>query len=76
MCATRGALPTPYTLDPNDLQRSEVPNYSGGFGEVWRGRYNETTVAIKKLKVSAPNLEKIKEVCRFFEVVHGNGSDS
>jgi len=72
ICATRGVLPTPYALKPNDLQRSEVPDYSGGFGVVWRGRYNETTVAIKKLLLNTTQLEKIKEVRRFTGVVYDN----
>ena len=75
MCATRGVLPTQYTLELNDLHRSEVPDYNGGFGEVWRGRYNETTVAIKKLRLCAPQLEKTKEVRRFDKLSRDNGSD-
>jgi len=74
MCATRGVLPTPHTLNLNDLHRSEVPDYNGGFGEVWRGTYNETTVAIKKLRLCALQLEKIKEVSRFDVASHDNGS--
>ena len=63
ICATRGVLPKLYTLKVDDLQRSEVPDYSGGFGEVWRGRYNGTIVAVKKLRgVTASQLEKKKEV--------------
>jgi hypothetical protein len=65
MCAARGVLPTQYTLKLDGLQRSEVPDYRGGFGAVSRGRYNEMTVAIKKLWVNAPQLpEKTKEVRR------------
>lgn len=65
ICAIRGVLPKPYTLKLDDLQRSDVPDYSGGFGEVWKGRYNGTTVAIKKLRgVAASQFEKKKEVCR------------
>lgn len=71
ICAARGVLPTPYTLKRDDLQRSEVPDYSGGFGSVWRGRYNGTAVAIKKLLVNTPRLEKIKEVRHPVEVVRG-----
>ena len=73
ICAIRGVLPTPYTLKLNDLQRSEVPDYSGGFGVVWRGRYNETTVAIKKLLLNAAQLDKIKEVLCFAKVARGSG---
>lgn len=73
ICAIRGVLPTHCALKPDDLQRSEVPDYGGGFGEVWRGKYNETTVAIKKLRVSTPRMEKIKEVRRFIGVAHDNG---
>ena len=64
ICAARAVLPKIYTLNVDDLRRSEVPDYSGGFGEVWKGRLNETLVAIKKLRgVAAPQLEKRKEVC-------------
>ena len=73
ICATRGVLPTQYTLKPNNLRRSEVPDYSGGFGVVWRGRYNESTVAIKKLLLNTTQLGKIKEVRRFTVVAHGSG---
>lgn len=65
ICATHGVLPTPYTLKPDDLQRSEVPDYTGGFGAVWKGRSGETTVAIKRLLVGMAHLEKQKErFCR------------
>jgi hypothetical protein len=75
ICATRGVLPTPYTLDLNDLQRSEVPGYKGGFGVVSRGMYNEKPVAIKRLLMNAGGqpLEKIKEVRPLAGLVHANG---
>jgi hypothetical protein len=61
-------------LNVDGLQRSEVPDYGGGFGEVWKGRYNETTVAIKKLRgVTAAQLEKRKEVRRSDQVLYANG---
>jgi len=64
ICASRGVLPKLYTLNADYLRRSEVPDYSGGFGEVWKGAYNETDVAIKRLRgVVASELEKRKEVC-------------
>ena len=73
ICATRGVLPRPYTLTVGDLQRPEVPDYGGGFGEVWKGRYNETIVAIKKLKgVTATQLDERKEVCRSAQVLCRN----
>ena len=66
-------MPRPYTLNVDGLQRSEVPDYGGGFGEVWTGRYNETIVAIKKLRgVTTAQLEKRKEVCRSAQVFYGN----
>lgn len=65
ICAAHGVLPTRYTLRPSDLQRSEVPDYTGGFGAVWKGRSGETTVAIKRLLVNVVHLEKQKErFCR------------
>lgn len=65
ICAARGVLPTQYALDPGDLQRSEVPDYTGGFGAVWKGRFGETDVAVKRLLVNVAQLEKIKEVRHF-----------
>lgn len=62
ICAVRGVLPAQYALKPGDLQRSEIPDYTGGFGSVWKGRSGETTIAIKKLLVDIAQLEKIKEV--------------
>ena len=64
ICSGRGILPEQYTLNIDCLKRGEIPDYGGGFGEVWRGTYNETAVAIKKLKgVTATQLGKRKEVC-------------
>ena len=64
VCGLRGVLPAQCTLKPNDLQRSEDPNYTGGFGAVWKGKHGEMTVAIKRLLVNVAELEKLKEVCR------------
>ena len=69
ICAIRGVLPTQYTLNPSDLERSEVPDYTGGFGAVWKGKFGEMTVAIKRLLVNIAQLEKLKEVR------HSNRSD-
>jgi len=74
ICATRGVLPGQYVLDAGDLQRPEVAECGGGFGEVWKGRHNETVVAIKKLKgVTATQFERRKEVRRFVQMLCGNG---
>jgi len=77
ICAIRGVLPGPYVLNADDLQRSGVADYAGGFGEVWKGRLNETVVAIKKLKgVTAAQFEKRKEVRCSAQVLCGNGQHS
>ena len=74
ICSAHGILPEQYTLNVGSLQRGEIPDYGGGFGEVWRGTYNETAVAIKKLKgVTATQLRKRKEVCRSAWAVYGRG---
>lgn len=73
ICAARGVLPTQYTLKPSELQRSEDPECRGGFGAVWKGRYAEMTVAIKKLSVNVSQLGKLKEVCLLIEPTHGSG---
>jgi hypothetical protein len=66
LCAVRGVLPTQCALKPSDLQRSEIPHYSGGFGSVWKGGFGEMTVAIKRLFVTnGAQLEKLKEVRNF-----------
>jgi hypothetical protein len=75
ICAARGLLPTQTTLKPSDLQRSEVPDYTGGFGAVWKGSSGEKAVAIKKLLVDVMQLEKIKEVRVWTEVVRSDVSD-
>lgn len=62
MCAAREILPSPHKLEPGDLQRSEVPNDAGGFGEVWKGSYNERAVAIKRLFGRTAQQEKRREV--------------
>lgn len=70
----RGVLPGPYVLDVGNLERPEVPDYGGGFGEVWKGSHNETVVAIKKLKgVTAVQFEKRKEVRRFAQALCDSG---
>ena len=59
ICANREVLPAQCTLDPNDLQcPGGVPNNSGGFGNVWKGRYKGVAAAIKKLKVTEQNTLK------------------
>lgn len=69
-------LPTQYAVKPSDLQRSEVPDYTGGFGSVWKGGFGEMTVAIKKLLVNVAQLDKIKEVRHLLVAVWENGSGS
>lgn len=76
ICAVRGVLPTQYALRPSDLQRSEDPDYSGGFGAVWKGRFGEMTVAIKRLFVNVTQLEKLKEVRLSLEAVRNDGRGS
>ena len=65
ICAVRGVLPTQYALKPSDLERSEDPDFTGGFGSVWKGKFGEKTVAIKRLLVNVAQLEKLKEVRHF-----------
>ena len=73
ICAIRGVLPTQYALKPSDLQRSEDPDCRGGFGAVWKVKYNEKMVAIKKLLVNATQLGKLKEVRLLAEPLHDSG---
>ena len=64
LCATRGVLPTSCTLNPSDLQHSQDVDYTEWFGKVWKGKFSETTVAIKKLQVSIVGSEQLKKVRR------------
>ena len=67
ICATRGVLPTQYTLNPSDLRcPAGEPVNAGGFGSVWKGEYKGVAVAIKKLKVTQQYIPK--KVCRSVEI--------
>lgn len=46
-----------------------ISNNTGGFGVVWKGVFNGTNVAIKKLSVNATQLRKIREVCYSIDVM-------
>ncbi|KAF9789525.1 kinase-like domain-containing protein [Thelephora terrestris] len=50
ICASRGVLPTLYTMNPVNLQRPGQAVDRGGYGDVWKGDYKGRAVAIKALR--------------------------
>lgn len=77
ICATRGVLPTSYALNQNDLSQPEGdPHYQGGFGVVWKGKYKERAVAIKRLNLNLAQKGAQKQVCRLIQMEHNDLRDS
>ena len=61
ICDRQALLPTslqiPLCYDPSD-----VPLYIGGFADVWKGEHQGANVAVKVLKVTSGNLDKVRNV--------------
>ena len=52
------SLPIPICYDP-----MKIPQYAGGFADVWKGKYNGRDVAVKVLRVYQTNdFEVIRKV--------------
>ena len=62
ICAARGVIPTSCVLSPGSLLQSELPGSSGGFKGVWKGKLNETSVAMKRLRVGFGQLGNSEQV--------------
>ena len=56
-------LPTSHIIPGKLIKTTEHPVASGGFGDVWEGRYNDKWVAIKALRVyKEEDVQKVKKV--------------
>lgn len=62
ICAARGVLPTSCVLEPGSLQQSDVPVFGGDSKCVWKGKFNDTSVAIKTVPSSDRQLEEFDQV--------------
>jgi hypothetical protein len=63
LCGTNGTLPTSHILTEDLKVIGDNAYKSGGFGDVWRGRFKDRSVAIKVLKTYATDdLVKVKKV--------------
>lgn len=66
LCNTCGILPTSHTLPGGIEITSERPIMSGGYADVWIGRYGGQQVAIKALKIYASDdLNRVKRVSSY-----------
>ncbi|KAF9642914.1 kinase-like protein [Thelephora ganbajun] len=66
ICGTKAILPTSYTLSTDFLKIDPVPFAIGGFGDVYCGTLNGSSVCIKRVRVYASDAPKkaIKPFCR------------
>jgi len=53
ICGTRGILPSSYTLSSDVLNIGPNPFASGGYGDVYHGTLNGSTVCVKRVRVYA-----------------------
>jgi len=51
ICGTRGILPSSYTLSSDVLNIGPNPFASGGYGDVYHGTLNGSTVCVKRVRV-------------------------
>lgn len=53
ICGTKALVPTSFALPTNLLKVDPIPFASGGFGDVYKGTFRNSTVCIKRMRVSA-----------------------
>ena len=64
VCSVTERLPTSAVLSAGLKKRDNIAEDSGGTGDVWRGEYRGTQVAIKAFRIHpASKLKEAKEVC-------------
>jgi len=51
ICGARAVLPTSYTLSSDTLNIGPDPFASGGYGDVYQGTLNGSTVSVKRVRV-------------------------
>ena len=61
ICGSQALLPISLQI-PLCYDLSDVPLYSGGFADVWKGEHQGTNVAVRVLKVTSGNLDKVRSV--------------
>ncbi|KAI0934912.1 hypothetical protein AcV5_006602 [Taiwanofungus camphoratus] len=63
LCASTGTFPSSTILSSSDLVKvNELPVASGGFADVWSGRYQNKSVALKAFRVyEQADLQKIRK---------------
>ena len=65
VCGLQTILPRSCILSDNISKEGDIAFASGGFADVWKGRYNENPVCIKAFRAcTADNLIEIKKVCK------------
>ena len=72
ICGRLGLLPRSIKIQVS-YDRSDEPEYSGGYADIWKGKYQDYHVAVKVLRVCASNnFEKITKVgtCSLSETMY------
>ena len=63
VCGSQQILPRSCILSENISKQGDIAFASGGFADVWKGRYDGNCVCIKMFRAyTAENLSKIKQV--------------
>lgn len=66
LCGLCDILPTSHVITDGLELTSHKPTSSGGFSDVYPGRYQGRPVAIKSLRVEyTPDVKKVKKVCPY-----------
>jgi hypothetical protein len=66
LCGNSGILPTSYHLNDGIEKSGSVPHGSGGFADVWQGKFRGRRVALKVLRTYATDdINKVKKVSVF-----------
>ena len=64
ICSTRGILPTSYTISSDLLKVGPNPSIPGGFGDVYEGSLDNSSVSIKRVRIyDRDGPEKATKVC-------------
>ena len=65
LCGRAGQLPASHIISDGLIKATEHPIASGDSADVWEGRYDNTRVAIKALRIyKGDNLRKVGKVIR------------
>ena len=64
ICGLAGQIPSSYILSTGLSKSDETAFVAGGFADVYRGKYNETNVALKVVRVAGKkNIRKAHKAC-------------